>query len=655
MSGAAFGFSLLAFALGALAAALPDKRISMQISFIFSILGGLLAVATGAAAIYGGGFGWSVDLGYGIGRAGADLDALGGFFVLAAGMVSVPVSLYSLDHEVQGSRRAFAALYNLILAATLLIFVSDNAFAFLFFWEVMSVLFYSLVAFEDLKEGRMGAGYVMSAASKLGTALILAAFLLVFLKSGSFVFGQMASTRLPGMLASAAFVLAFVGFGVKAGMVPVQLWLPRAYPAAPANAAALLAGVVLNVAFYGIARFNMSVLGKGPEWWGILVLLVGAVSAAVGILYGIAQKDLGRFVAYSSIENAGIVLLGLGASMLGWSAGLKPLAGLGLLVALYHMLHHSASKSLLFLGVGAVERASGTTDMDLLGGLARRMPLVSVLFLVGAFSLAGMPPSSGFATEWLSLETLMQGFRLPSLAGRIPMALAGSLLALASGLAILGFVKVYGSVFLGRPRSEYRKDADKAPLSSRLGMALLALLAASLGVLAPLWIRLIGRASAGLVSGDISERMFGTPSVVLQPAYPNFSALSPTLLAVALPLLLLAPLGIVAVVRRSRGRRGEVWASGERRLGGTEYTSRGFSNPIRTVFADFYLPREEVKERIYTTRIVPWIESSFYEAAARLLLWITRKMKVIQSGNLSAYLAYLFAVLLVILLYAAVQ
>lgn len=655
MSGLLFGASLAAFFLGVVAAALPGKRAPARVSLSLSVLGGMLAAAAGLAAVYGGAFHGSVDLGYGVGRVGVRIDGLAGLFVFVTGLVSVPVSIYSLGYGVAGSRRAFGALYALILAATLLIFTADNAFAFLFFWEVMSVLFYALVSFEDLREGRVEAGYAMSVASKLGTALILAAFLLAFSKSGSFSFAKMASAHLSGPLASAAFVLAFVGFGVKAGMVPVQAWLPRAYPAAPANAAAILAGVVLNAAFYGIVRFDMGVLGRGPEWWGILVLLVGAVSAAVGILYGLAQRDLGRFVAYSSIENAGIVLLGLGASMLGWSAGLGPLAGLGLLVALYHMVHHSASKALLFLGVGAVERASGTMDMDRLGGLNRKMPLVSVLFFVGAFSLAAMPPSSGFATEWLSFETLMQGFRLPSLAGRISMALAGALLALASALAILGFVKVYGSVFLGRPRSEYPEDTDGSSVSGKVGMGLLALLATSLGVLAPVWIRLVGHASAGLVYGEVSSRMFGDPSPVIQPAYPDFSVLSPSLLALALPMLILLTWGMVAAVRRPKGRRGAVWASGETRLEGSEYTSQGFSNPIRMVFSDFYRPREEVKNRTYRAGIVPWIESSAYTAAAALLLWITRRMKVIQSGNLSAYLAYLFAVLLAVLIYAALR
>lgn len=654
MSGLLFGLSLAAFALGAASALLPGKRLPARTSLALGALGGMLAAAAGLFAIYGAGWNGAVDLGYGLGPAGFRLDGLAGLFVLVSGAVSAPVSIFALGHEVRGSARAFAALHNLILAATLLVFTADGAFAFLIFWEVMSILFYGLVAFEDLKAGRPGAGYAAFVASKLGTALILAAFLVAYAESGSFGFEAMGAAHLPGAWRSAAFVLAFVGFGVKAGMVPVQAWLPRAYPAAPASAAAILAGVILNVAFYGLVRFNMEILGKGPEWWGILVLLSGAFSAAVGILYGLAQRDLGRFVAYSSVENAGVILIGLGVSMLGWSAGLGPLAALGLLVALYHMFHHSASKALLFLGVGAVERASGTTDMDRLGGLGRRMPLVSVLFFVGVFSLAAMPPSSGFATEWLSFETLMQGFRVSSLEGSISMAAAGSLLALAAALAILGFVKVYGSVFLGCPRSVYPDEAARVAVSGRVAMALLALLAASLGVLAPVWIKLIGRASSGVVFGDVSPRMFGEPSLVLQPAYPDFSALSPTLLAAALPLLLLVPLGLVAAIRRPAGRRGPVWASGETRLEGAQYTSWGFSNPIRTVFADFYRPTEEIKDRRYAARILPWLEGLPYEVAWALLLRVTRRMKRIQSGNLSVYLMYVFAVLLAALVYAAV-
>jgi hydrogenase-4 component B len=647
MSGVLFGLSLLAFILGALATALPGKQFSTKAAFTLAALGGLLAVGAGLAAIYGAPFNGVVDLGYGVGAAGLRLDRLVGLFVFISGIVVVPVSIYSLEYRVQGRRRVFAALYNLLLVATLLVLAADSAFLFLIFWEVVTILFYGLVVFEDRRVGRISAGYVYSAASKLGTALILAAFLVAFASTGSLSFETIAQSSMPSMYKDAAFILAFIGFGLKAGMVPVQIWLPDAHSKSPKPISALLAGAILNLGFYGLVRFNLQTLGPGPEWWGILVLLVGGVSAAVGILYGIAQKDLSRFVAYSSVENAGIILLGIGVSMLGWSAGLGPLAGLGLLVALYHMLHHSVSKALLFLGVGAVEHASGTTEMDRLGGLGHRMPLTSVLFFVGAFSLAAMPPSSGFVTEWLSFETLMQGFRLSSLTGSISMALAGSLLALASGLAILGFVNMYGSVFLGRPRSKYPATAGEPPVTGRAGMTLLALLAAALGVLAPIWIKLIGQATSGVVFEDISPQMFGTPSLVLQPAFPDFSVVSPTLLAIALPLLLLLPLGIVAAVRRPGTRRGPVWASGETRLEGTEYTSWGFSNPIRTVFAVFYRPSEEVQGRTYTARILPWLESSAYQMAAALLLWITRRMKIIQSGNLSAYLMYLFGVLLV--------
>lgn len=647
-----FSLCLLSLALGAAVSLLFGKR-GAQAGLTLGALGGALAIVTGLLAIYAGGFTLSVELGYGPGRAAFSLDGLSGFFVLTTGLALLPVSVYNLHQRVRGSRGTYAALYDLLALATLLVFASENAFAFLFFWEVAAGAFYALVAFEDGREGRVGAGYLYSAASKLGTAMILAAFFLAFAQAGTFGFPEMARSHLSGGYASAAFVLALVGFAVKAGVVPLQVWLPSSYSSAPPGAAALLAGGILNLGFYGIVRFDVQVLGPGPTWWGILVLLLGGISAAVGILYAIAQRDLSRFVAYSSVENAGIILIGLGIFMIGSSEKLYPLAALGVVVALLHMLHHSLAKSLLFLGVGAVDHATGTLQMDLLGGLARKMPKTALLSFVAVLSLAALPPSSGFATEWLTLESLMQGFRLSELSARAAMAIAGAFLALAGGVAILGFVKLYGGVFLGRGRSEATRKAKDPSVAGLVGMGTLALLGLSVGVLAPLWIRVVAKATASLTpAGDISGRMFSMWPV-LQPAYENFSALSPTLLALALPALVVMVWGAVRIFGGREMVLGRVWTSGEASTGGVGYTPRGFSNALRTVFSDFYRPKEEVVGRLYRSRTLFWLEGSFYEWASGVLLGVTRRMKRIQSGNLSAYLLYVFVVLMLVLVYAS--
>lgn len=261
MSETLFLLSLLAFILGASVTALPGKQAPAKISFTLAALAGLLAALAGLAGIYGEGFQTTFDLGSGLGAAGLRLDRLSALFVLISGVVMLPVSIYSLEYGVQGPRRAFAALYNLLLLATLLIFTADNAFTFLLFWEVAAILFYALVIFEDRRVGRVSAGYVTFVASKLGTALILAAFLTVYAGTGSFAFERMAtSPQLPEAWRSAAFILAFVGFGLKAGMAPVQIWLPDAHSKSPKPVSALLAGVLLNLGFYGLVRFNMEKL-----------------------------------------------------------------------------------------------------------------------------------------------------------------------------------------------------------------------------------------------------------------------------------------------------------------------------------------------------------------------------------------------------------
>jgi formate hydrogenlyase subunit 3/multisubunit Na+/H+ antiporter MnhD subunit len=423
-----------------------------------------------------------------------------------------------------------------------------------------------------------------------------------------------------------------------------------------------MAGIALNAGFYGLMRVLLSYLSPLPDWCGLIVLLLGGITAVLGILYGVVQADLKVFVAYSSVENVGVILIGLGLAVLAHAQGVLPLAALALLAALFHLLGHAVAKALLFLGAGAVEVGSGTTDMERLGGLMGRMPWTATTFLFGALALAALPPFSGFSSEWLTLQALMQGFRLQGTGNHVVVAIAGALLALTSGVALMAFVKVVGIVFLGEARAAPAASAREAPVTLRAALVGLALWSVAIGVFAPWVVRLLGASGVPLVGLNVAGRVL-QEQLIIQPAYPHFSSIDPSYLAFVLPLLALVPLAAVLLARwrgRVRPRRVPAWASASGAVGPrVEYSAIGYSNPVRVIFTNVYRTRREadsVGDELfphtlrYRSQVLPAAERLLYRPLVAVTLQVADAVRRLQSGYLSAYIAYILIVLLIALI-----
>src|SRR5438876_3400950 len=423
------------------------------------------------------------------------IDALGAFFLLIVSLLGFALSTYSLGY-VRGfyGRKnvgVLGAFYNSLLLATTLVFVADNAFLFLIVWEIMALTAYCLVSFEHEKDETRNAGVLYFVMSHIGTGCIMLGFLLLFQASGGYGFDgfhALGNTMSPGAR-NAAFLLFLFGFGVKAGIVPLHIWLPAAHPVAPSNVSALLSGVLIKTGIYGMTRVFFDFLGTPPNWWGVSVLTIGTVSAVLGVLYALMEHDLKRLLAYHSIENIGIILMGLGAALMFLHTGHSRLASLALIAGLYHTINHALFKALLFLGAGAVLHATHTRNMEEMGGLAKRMPQTAFCFLIGAVAISALPPLNGFVSEWLTYQSLLQGFGTTDSLVRLMFPLSGAMLALTGALAAACFVKAFGITFLAQPRSQHAANAHEVAPPMLLGMGLLTAACVFLGLFPTMFLR----------------------------------------------------------------------------------------------------------------------------------------------------------------------
>src|SRR5437773_6458511 len=608
------------------------------------------------------------------------LDALSAAYLILIGLVAVPAAIYSLGYgperavgAVDGALgrhstgwRPARAIVPLFLLAMSLVVLANSVFTFLLFWEVMSLASYFLVigrgdSPENLSAGRWYAGMAHAGFAAIAAALWLAA---AGTEAGRFEEIRQAAGMLAPAARHAVFLLALLGFGSKAGVLPLHAWLPRAHPAAPSHVSALMSGVMLKIGMYGLLRVGLDLLGGGPPWWGGLVLALGVMSALGGILSALIENDLKRLLAYSSVENLGIIFIAVGIGLVFQSYGMASLAALALVAALYHALNHAAFKGLLFLGSGAVLQATGTRDMEQMGGLIKRMPRTAALFLVGAAAIAALPPLNGFASEWMIFQSLLAGATLPYPLMAAMMAVAAGILALTGGLAAACFVKAFGIPFLAMPRSRRSAEAREAPPSMQLAMAALATACVVLGVLpfsaAPLLSNAF-RDLPGLSGARAAFRM----GVVME-AGPGGASISPTILALCLLAAgALLPWALMATGAARAARRGETWACGRATLTSRmEYTSTAFAEPLRRVLADLYRPTKDlsldfhpeskyfVRSIQYQRRMRTWFENTFYRPVFDLARPLAGTGRFIQSGSLHLYVAYIVAALLLLLLLA---
>ena len=587
------------------------------------------------------------------------LDTLGALFLAVVGLVAIPCGIYgagySEGYEGRYSLRLLGAMLNLFLLTMSLVPCAGNVLTFLLMWEGMSLSSYFLVMTETDEPDTIRAGGWYLAMTHGGLALVLAAFLILAAHADTTAFGALraAAGALSPATRNAVFLLALLGFGSKAGIIPLHVWLPRAHPAAPSHVSALMSGVMIKLGVYGFLRVGLDLLGGGPAWWGALLISLGALSAVVGVLYALMENDLKRLLAYSSIENIGLVFIGIGAGFLFLSLGVASAALLALAAALYHALNHAAFKSLLFLGAGSVLHATHTRDMNRLGGLIRGLPWTAVCFLTGSLAIAGLPPLNGFVSEWLLFQSLLPGIGSPVPLVAPLMTLAVGVLALTGGLAAAGFVKAFGITFLAIPRSPAAEHAREAPMAMRVGMGILVVACVGLGLGAGLILPALAAALTGPAGLAAPAPRFGSGLSLSTSG--GFAQMSPPLVALGLILVCGGVwLGVRVLGAGRRLRVGETWGCG--RVVQTprmEYTSTAFAEPLRRVFAELYRPTQDlsidfhpeskyfVQSIEYRSEIVPWFERYLY---APLVDWMrvgAGWARAIQSGSVHAYLTYL--------------
>lgn len=660
--------TLACFAAGAVGALLTARRpdVSRMVGHGFALLGAVGTFALGAAGLLGGTLVLQIPellpLGGGVALG---VDRLSAFFVLVIAVGAIPATLYALGYtrEYVGkhSLAGLGVALNLFLAAMILVTLARNVLTFLFLWEAMSLASYFLVMTEHERKDVQNAGWIYLVMTHAGFAALLIGFLLLAQWTGTMDFagwGAQAS-KLDDLTRGLVFILLALGFGSKAGVIPLHVWLPRAHPAAPSHVSALMSGVMIKLGVYGLVRVGFEWLGVGPEWWGGLVLVVAVVSAVVGVLYAMVDVDLKRLLAYSSVENIGIILLGVGAGMLFKTYHLDELASLALVAALFHTLNHAAFKSLLFMGAGAILQVAHTRNMEDMGGLIKRMPQTAVFFLVGAVAIAALPPFNGFISEWLTYQALLLSFQIPAREVNLLFALGVAGLALTSGLAAAVFVKAFGISFLALPRSDKAEHAHEVGLAMRGAMALLALTCITLGV-APFVILPALTATAFAVTGSNADLRFDANLLVANNA---FATVSPLWLALTLLALLAAiPLALRLLRANTQRRYYETWGCGRAvQTARFEYTATAFAYPFKRVFALLYRPVKEldiefhpesrffVRTIAYSNAARSIFEDSMYRPLLQVIQWFARGARVIQSGNVHTYLLYILIVLVLLL------
>ena len=593
------------------------------------------------------------------------IDGLSGFFLIVIGVVGAAVTVYgfgySAAYEGRYSLRLLGAMLNVLLLSLSVQVMADNALTFLMAWEAMSLSAYLMVLTEHDQPGTVRAAHWYIALTHAGFAALLAMFLLLSAGDLTASFAAMRSASLAPGVRDAAFLLALIGFGTKAGVVPLHVWLPMAHPVAPSHVSALMSGVVIKMGVYGFLRVTIDLLVGGPAWWGGLVLAVGTVSALLGVLYALMEHDLKRLLAYHSVENIGIIFIGIGAGLVFQSYGLTALATLGVVGGLYHTINHACFKGLLFLGAGSVLHATGTRNMEALGGLITRMPRTSFFFLLGACAISALPPLNGFASEWLVFQALLGGSAIPQPEVAVIMPMAVAMLALTSGLAAACFVKAFGITFLAIPRSPEAERAHEAPRSMQAAMAALAVACVALG-LAPFAVVPVLASSLSGLGGLTPAPVAFTLALPLSVTGP-LGQMSAPLLALGLALLLaLVPLALRVLGADRRLRVGDTWGCG--RIGQTprmEYTATAFAEPLRRVFAELYRPTRDlsidfhpaskyfVQSIEYRSEIHPWFERVLYDPLLRVLGVAATWVRRLQGGSVHLYLLYMALALLVLL------
>ncbi len=585
------------------------------------------------------------------------LDPLSAFFLLVLGLAGTGISTFAAGYFRSGEGTAPALLglhYHVFLAAMATVILADDAYLFMVAWETMALSSYFLVTSHHRIPEIRSAGFLYLVMAHIGAICILLSFGILQAGNWQFTFDAMRSASHTPFLATTAFLLALLGFGAKAGLVPLHVWLPEAHPAAPSPVSAMMSGLMLKTAIYGILRISFDLLHLKLWWWGVLMLVLGLFSAMFGAIFAAVQTDMKRLLAYSSIENVGLIFTGIGLSMLFETNNLHLFAALALTAALIHALNHSFFKSLLFLVTGSVLHATKTRNLGKLGGLIRRMPWVAALALVGTLSIAGLPPFNGFVSEWLLLQSFLFTPQIPSSFINMLIPLGAAALALTAALAAYVMVKFYGIIFLGQPREVELLNAHDANWLERLGLGWLALGCVLLGILPQFAIGAAAAVTQHLLGQAVrpgSTMWWIAPIAPEQASYSGLILLSGIIAVIGVTFLL------VRILAHGRVRRTAPWDCGYQwQTPRMQDTAEGFGQPIRHMFDVFFrierqMPSPEDSAPRYRVHIEDRIWRAMYRPIVRVVDWLADKISVLQGGRLAVYLLFSFLTLIGLLVF----
>jgi len=551
-------------------------------------------------------------------------------------LVSMPVIIYSwsyVEHlEGESRKNLLVSFMSIFIVSLMIIVTSANMLLFLFFWEIMAISSFFLVYHDYGKEETRKAGLYYFIMTSLSTIFLMMAFAILYNATGSL--DMVRASSLSPILATITFLCLFLGFGIKSGIIPFHKWLPYAHPAAPSNISALMSGIMIKIAIYGLIRFVIFILPAYQLWWGILILVAGTISAILGVIYALKEHDIKRLLAYHSIENIGIILIGFGLYVIFSFYNLSTLAALSLAGALLHTLNHAIFKSLLFLTAGSVVNSTKTKNIESMGGLVKTMPVTAMLFLIGAVSISALPPFNGFVSEFMIFQSFFSGNLIANHFMQILLVACVSILAITSALAATCFVKAFAIIFLGVPRTEDAKNSVEVPYPMLIGPSILAFLCIIIG----------------LFSFQIAG-FFG------------FSFDIPNMLYIGLFLLTVFAILWLALYDSRKIRESATWGCGYPSSGGrTEYTASGFSQPIIHIFSPIYRPKISVEKKYLDMHkikiagghvkieLLKFFEEQLYNPVLGIIDGISRFIMRFHRRDMDSYIAYVFIICLLLMI-----
>lgn len=655
--------SIVVFIIGAVISLLLGKleRVSRHAAGISALLASILGVAACINAFLPGNATSLVLISLPtFGNLTVSMDSLSLLFVAVISLVGLAASFYYLTCAPAHSLMGFFT--NIFLAAMLLVVTCQNTFFFIVFWEIMTLSTYFLVIWKTERKENIKTGYIYLLVAHAGAALIMLAIFLIYYQSKTFDFLAIRQLSIDPAVRNWIFILMLIGFGAKAGMVPLHFWTPDTYAMAPHHASALMAGVMKKTAIYGILRFSIDLLAPAAWWWGFIILIFGAASTILGAFYALPEANIKRLLAYSSVENVGIILMGVGLGVMGTGLSQPVLAALGFMAALYHILNHAFFKSLLFLNAGWAIDQSGTMNLNHMGGLRRHLPLTALLFFIAAVSVTAIPPLNGFVSEWFTYQAFFLASNNPMLLVRVLTPLFAVLMAFAGAIALMVYIKAYGSMFAGPEQTRTKSSLYDPPGFASFGMILLALGCFILGIGAP-WI--------SPVIAQLASSSLNVPAIsvaqgqILFPGSSSQAVLSTPLVAILLVSLLAVPLILTLVMGGARaGKRSNVepWSCGYGYKSQMSITAASFYQPVKVNFQPVYWLRtitdrpfsairafsSKLREQIYHAE--PFIEKIITKPTTRLVETAGQWIQTLQMGDIRVYCLYIIVTLAILLI-----